>query len=133
MNDEIIIDEDEARINRNQVVRDGFITHLTPDGGFPSIKEDRELLLRLLNDSDRSVYTKRKIKVEESKGATDAAAANMVGRFLMELTPGRMARDKATPRQLSLPDDSVLPETVPGEMDIGSETIDLAEILKKNR
>lgn len=127
MDEQHTIDPGEVRLQRNQSVRDTLIEDLTADGGLPSTEEGRNLLLKVLSDSDKSEYTRRKQRIETERNKSEDEARRMIALFL---TSGEFSENRSV-RDVTPPVKPVFPpiETVAGETDIGRHELTLIEIM----
>ncbi len=120
--------DDDNRLNRNQRIRDNAISFLAGSNFLPDNKEDRDLLVTLLNDSDRSVFTKRRLKSDDKKSDVTLAIINAGVELLKNIKPSDFGNDLKEP--LVLPVDLSNVSVNPGEIDIGGQVIQLEDIMK---
>lgn len=98
MSDEKKLSPDEERLDFNQQLRHDLVVNLTTtssgDKYLPTDAETVNTIKGLLKDSDSSVFTKRRVMVEEAGAETDRMAAELLDK-VMENIP-RAKRDGAT-------------------------------------
>lgn len=129
---ELMEQKDQARLEfglelRGNIVRE--IVRKAGPTGIPTDKEDRELLMRAIEGSDRTILAKAKIKSDDKNGKSQAAAAAMIGNFLSKMNGPLNHTVRSTNPVLE--DDSITP--VPGETDIGVKAFTYAEIMAGGR
>ena len=82
MADENIVNPDDERLLQNQALRHDIITHLISDkDGKRHIPDDLDaltLVKSLLKDSDASVFTKKRLTVDEAGVENDRRAAELL-------------------------------------------------------
>lgn len=82
MSDEPVVNQDEVRLSDNQTIRHDIINHLITDtDGVRRIPDDLDALnvvKGLLKDSDSSVFTKKRLSVDEVGAENDRRAAELL-------------------------------------------------------
>lgn len=121
------IDNNDRIINSMQSLRESFISQLTKDGKLPSDKEDREVLLALMNSATNAALGNKKIKAAEKS----AASQNQIIQTLAEAVRiGRSTesaeRRKTLTQLREVPVVEIKP--VPGNTDIGCFPISTTSI-----
>lgn len=129
-----LVSSDDQILEHTRSLRMGFINSLAPDNVLPVDKDDRKLLLGLMDGLDRVAVANKRIKAD-IKGTDVKARAN-------ELIAEVLARGSALPlfqsttavRELPSDDDSLYPDLVliPGELDKRTPDTDFDTFMEKN-
>lgn len=121
------IDNNDRIINSMQTLRESFISQLTKDGKLPESKEDREILLALMNSAANTALGNKKIKAAEKSSANQ----NQIIQALAEAVRIGRSTESAERRKIA----SQMREVpvveikkVPGNTDIGCFPISTASI-----
>lgn len=137
MAEDIVKDPDDDRLLQNQTLRHDIINHLISDkDGKRNIPDDLDaltLVKSLLKDSDSSVFTKKRLTVDEIGAENDRRAAELLDQVL-----NRAPRiDRNAERSVRGPDISrgQLPDfnLTQGETSQVGDVVDLDQIVAEGR
>lgn len=109
--------DEEARLLSNRNIRAKLVTALVGEGDdvkLPGEKEDKSLLIQLLDGMDREIMTRGRMKAASKEASQFANAAAMVANSLLKHKVGPPAN-----RAVELPSSIPEVEAVPGEKDDG--------------
>jgi len=115
--------EDSARLNKTLKMRETIIDDLTSNG-IPTDKEDRSFLISMMDGIDRTVLGKARIKTDEQSNKSQQEATDIVAKVLSSLSGINSPENKRTHMPVLLDCDYQL-SLVPGETDIGMQSLDL--------
>lgn len=79
---DIVDEQDRARLERVQRLREQIIDEVMADGKVPADKEDRAFLMEAARDLDKSIINKARIKVADKTGEGNANAAKIIADVL---------------------------------------------------
>lgn len=131
------VDPDQKRLEENQAIRHDIITHLITDSsGNKSIPIDSDTLnvvKGLLKDSDSSVFTKKRLSVDEVGAENDRRAAELLDQVLNRVP--RIDRNAASVGSGPNLSRGQLPtfSLTEGETSQVGDVVDLDEILAHGR
>jgi len=110
------LDPDEQRLlNKTLNIRERIMDVLM-QGGLPSSNEDRELLIKAIDGSDRTILGKARLKLDESANQNQAAMQEVVANVMMRLS----TTPKSTTAIPPAIDKSIeRPQPVDGETHVG--------------
>ena len=110
MNDKpvVLADPDDFRLARNQEIRDTIIGDMTAEG-MPT-GESLDMLLKILDSSDRSAFTKKKLKVEETKLKNDSENQRAIAEVLRQ---HKARKQVEVVKEFDLPSDFIMQWLVP--------------------
>lgn len=126
----ILADDDDDVLSYTQRKRMELVEHLTANDKMPVEAKDQAVLLSALNDMDRQVVSKRKMKTEEKNSDSLASMADTMDHLFTKFgnKSPMMIEGGVAERTMDIPDKLVEIELVPGELDIGSQRIELRDI-----
>ena len=124
---------DKDRLELTQSVRESIIRKFTSNGGIPDNKEDRALLIEVMNGSDRAVLSKAKIKAEDASSKNAADVANLIGDILNRISIKRELPVNEAPKPAPiLSQEYVVLNPVEGETMIGVSNMTYEKFIGKN-
>ena len=124
MADDILNIEEQRVINLTQNVRERLVNSMIVNGQMPDDNEDRSVLLMALRDLDKTTLTTAKLRIDNKQADGLASAADIVGKLLSQTT-----LRKNEPRQLDIPEEHLVIDLVPGEIDQGITTFSYDEMV----
>ena len=111
------IESDNARIEKNLNLRDKLIDELIEMGATNRSKTDNELLVKLMDGTDRTILGKARLKQDETNSKSAKEIAQLLSGVLINLDSTRRDNSGLPP----LLDSSVtITDIVTGEMDVGA-------------
>jgi hypothetical protein len=125
---DVIEQEDKARLNLTLSVRERIIRNLTDDGKLPSSMDDRAFLLQALDGMDRTVLSKSKIKADDKNNKSQQENAKMIAGILSRI-PLKNTQSDFT-RSIELPKEVTVNDPVPGEKDIGNQVLNYETFIR---
>jgi hypothetical protein len=115
--------DDSARLNKTLKIRETIMDDLMSNG-VPTDKEDRSFLISMMDSIDRTVLGKARIKSDEQANKSQQEATDIVAKVLSSLSGVNSPSNKRTQMPVLLESDYKL-DLVPGETDIGMQSLDL--------
>lgn len=79
----IALDAEDNILGYTHSVRKGIVVALMPNGQLPSDPANTKIVLAALDGMDRSALTRKRIKTDEKKIDSDAAAAELISKVLI--------------------------------------------------
>jgi len=129
MAEQNVLDLEEARlINKGLKIREQIVDALFVDNKIPSSEEDRELLMRAIEGSDRTILGKAKLKVDKDNSNNSQEVAKVMASILSKVTVKNAQKDKQPPE---LPKDIKVTDVIDGEKTIGVENLNYDDIMNK--
>lgn len=119
---------DRRRLELTLAVREKYIRDMTEDGKLPYGTDDRGFLLELMSSMDRTILSRKKIKVDSEDSKSRAAASNVVANLLLTLKPS--AVEVGTVPVAG--DGFTKAVTVEGELSTGVHTFDYDAIMAQD-
>ena len=113
--------DDKKALNKTSLLRDQMITALTKTG-IPSDDKDRKFLLDVLDSSDRSVFNKARIRVDEKNGQNQQQTTAMIAAVLLKINEQQIVSNTQARRDKTKPKDLPEPVLIPGETAVGVQT-----------
>lgn len=109
--------EDENRISLTQGVREKLINKLVAkiDSENGLEKEDKSLLISLLDGMDRTVLTKARIKADTKQSDNQAQVVSLMANLLNNINPNKLKVYDPNKEMPTLPKDLELPAYIDGE------------------
>lgn len=130
MAEQNVLDLEEARlINKGLKIREQIVDALFVDNKIPSSEEDRELLMRAIEGSDRTILGKAKLKVDKDNNGSAQEVAKVMASILSKVTVKNAQGDKQPPE---LPKDIRVTDVIEGEKNIGVENLSYDDIMNKD-
>lgn len=130
MAEQNVLDLEEARlINKGLKIREQIVDALFVDNKIPQSGEDRELLMRAIEGSDRTILGKAKLKVDKDNTNSAQEVAKVMAGILSKVTVKNAQQDKQAPE---LPKDVKVNDLVEGEKTIGVENLNYNDIMGKS-
>lgn len=130
MAEQNVLDLEEARlINKGLKIREQIVDELFVDNKIPKSQEDRELLMRAIEGSDRTILGKAKLKVDKDNTNSAQEVAKVMAGILSKVTVKNAQQDKQAPE---LPKDIKVNDLVEGEKNIGVENLNYNDIMGKS-
>lgn len=130
MAEQNVLDLEEARlINKGLKIREQIVDALFVDNKIPQSEEDRELLMRAIEGSDRTILGKAKLKVDKDNTNSAQEVAKVMAGILSKVTVKNAQQDKQAPE---LPKDVKVNDLVEGEKTIGVENLNYNDIMGKS-
>lgn len=128
-----LTDDDILRLTQGQ--RKKLLDHYT-EKGIPSSIEEQEALMRLLADMDRTALGNKRVKTDEKLAGTNELVAQAITDVIKHFGGQNPFENNTTGviiDAIPQPDTKLLPAAnpVPGEMNIGIETHDFNDFVKK--
>lgn len=123
MADDILNLEEQRIINLAQNVRERLVNSMIVNGQMPDDNEDRSVLLMALRDLDKSTLTTAKLRIDNKQADGMASAADIIGRLLSQAPSRRPAA------ALEIPEDDLVIDLVPGEIEQGITTFSYEDMV----
>lgn len=122
--------DDDALFRYTQQKRMELVEQLTPGGKMPVEAKDQAIVLAALNDMDKQAISKRKLKAEEKNSDSLASMADTMDSLFSKFgnKSPLMIEGGVADRVVELPDSLATIDLVPGELDIGTQRIELRDI-----
>ena len=114
-------DEEGIRLlDKTVAVRERMIDHLLKEEALPTKARDVEKFITLLDSTDKSIFTRAKIKLEESNQKTSEESKELLRGLLLTL--------HQNPKEIEAPVlDGVIPQFVSSSMNVTDAEIMLEE------
>lgn len=126
-NNELFSLDDQARLNRTQYVRDELISKMT-ETGMPKDNEDRELLLKVLDSSDKAIFGKARAKANQQTANAQKDVTSMMAQVLSRIDVGKVGiANRDTP--ITLDSNFIADNVVEGETAIGVQNLTYDEFM----
>lgn len=141
MSDDDLTDRitDDQHLDNNIVLRHDIVKALITDSdGKQNLRLDKDTVLSvrgLLKDNDSSIYTKRRLNVDELGAENNKRAAELIENILKERTTGTRDNTSKMTRNGPVVDASKMPkfEITPGALSNVGNTVDLTAIQAEGR
>ena len=125
--EDILSSEDLATLDKMQSIRTRIIDSLIIEDKLPEDKNDRDFLLETMKDTDKSIFTKSRLKVANKSADNDRSANMLIAELLAKHTVSNRSSRDSIPE---LDKDIKLENTVPGEMEIGIDAMSYDQFIK---
>lgn len=131
MDENSVFTEEEVReLQDTQKVRKTLISALTVNGEVPREGPKQVLLLGLLDGSDRSAFTRAKLRSDKKRDEATQSAIKLVGETLKNIN-SRTYRPVASEIDRTIPRELENRTFVIGELEIGIEPIPITQLIQE--
>lgn len=124
----VFTDEDTALINEGISVRRKIVKAVTPKNQIPADNKDRKILLEALDGIDAAILSRTRIRVQARANEEQKDLTAMVAKVLLN---SRKRTASLPDRQIDpkLSSDYYVDNPVPGERDLGTQSLRIEEIM----
>jgi hypothetical protein len=117
------VSTDLPELAYTQNIRKQIIEKLTINNTVPDDKDMQSFLIKALDGMDRSAVAKAKVKIESSSAAAQQDTADLMAMILLKTHAGIHAPRGEPRASVELDNSYILLDTVPGEMEQGTQTL----------
>lgn len=127
-NSSVLTEEEHKDIEYIQQTRKRLINLLTENGNkIPNDNGDKSLLGTLLDGSDRSVYTRAKLRNDKADNEINRDTVKIIAETLRSINRRDIVQYR---KERKIPEELSKREFVPGELEIGVEPIPIQQIIR---